>query len=593
MIASLQVLFLTLFFYFLLYGLGWGLSCFLFEEKEKVRLYSPWIGIALSGIVSIACGLFGIGSELSFWISAVISAIFCFFGWHQSRKSLRVPSYFPGWLIPAFTLSLTVLLMSPVILNRDKITSFTLGNNDLFDYCVTAQYLKKGGLRPYLKPFGQNPEWENATLSERVVSWQIPAPRWLSYYPLSFLSTLSGKEVPEIFSLYTLLLYALFLPILWLLAKEVLNLQGGFLWLGFLWTLVNPHILTIAYHGFLPQLAATGFFLCFFSLFPSFMKAETINWRKGIALSLFAGGVLASYLEIYSFLIFTVGLYSFWKLCRKEISWAAGIKKLGFVFALQGLLCPYPMMRFISILLFHSAQPGGGWRVTQHYYLIPFQLGLYFSRPPEPSFWLEWILNPILLFLTYLGIKRSKEPALAVTLIVPFLVAGAISFFEDWNYRYFKNFTYLYYWVPLLIVKGADTLISSESSLQKKIGKILIVWIMAGILLSASGTWSLIRNSVSPAQIVPEEMKVLNSIQSRKEINPIYFHDLNFWETLWASYFLREKNVLLSQVNPYLRNDTLPMDDPRIRFILTKKESIPKGFEKIISESGVYVLLGK
>ncbi len=555
----LEILTSTLFLYFSTFLIGLGLSQFLFQDKEDIKIYSPWIGIIQIGLISILFGFFDIGSVFSFWISALVGVLLYLIQYLFFRNRTPISHHFS--LYTFSTVLLVVLFfMTPVLVKSKKMTSFTIGNNDLFDYCVTANFLQRKGLKNYLNSFGDSPASRNASIEERVISWQIPAPRWLAYYPLSSLSAILKTDVADLFSLYIIFLYALSLPILWKFSKSIAQLEGKFLFLGVVFAYFNPHIITILYHGFLPQVMGTALFLSFFSLFPAYINKEELGYSKGVALSLFAAGVLASYLEIFSFLIFIVVFYSFWIIGIKKYTWSLTIKKLALLFGVTLLLCPYQTKHFISIILFHAAEIGGGWRVTHGYYLLPFQLGFVFSNPAEPSQLLEWILNPILFILLYLGIKDLKEKEILLCMLIPFLISGAIAFNNDWNYRYFKNFTYLYYWAPLLITKGTDFYLSGKF-FQRKLHRIISIFLFLIIFISILRTSLVLYSSIKSGQFIPEKQKLLSKLNKDPKVNSIFITGLNFWETMWAGYYLKDKNVLAPTTHPYLRNDIGPSKD--------------------------------
>ena len=582
-LSSLEIIFFTLLFYFIFYFIGLGLSRLLFESETKIQIYSPWMGIVQTGLLSIFLGYLNVRSSVSFIISILLATIFFIYTRYKKNSIVILPSF---KLFP-ITCLLVLILTSPIILNSKKLTSFSIGNNDLFDYCVTSEYLKKTGLRNYLQDFGNPPSEKNTTIEERVVSWQIPAPRWLSYYPLSGISSLLKKDTADLFMLYTIFLFALSFPVLYNFAETSLQLEGQFRILAVAFSFFNLHLITILYHGFLPQVMGTALFLCFFSLFPDFFNEEKLKWKKGITLSLFAAGVLASYLEIFSFLIFIVFLYSIWKLFKKETAWNLCVKKLGLLAGLILILCPYQTIRFLSIIAFHAAEIGGGWRVTKHYYLFPFQTGFFLSKHPEPSLMIEWLLNPILLLFIYFGIKSVRDKKILISLSLPFILAGAIAYSKDWNYRYFKNFTYLYYWAPLLIIKGG-TYLCNKNPLHKtfngSVKTFLFFLILIGFIRSSMEIYSATKH----AQFIPEDLKTLSQFKTTPSGSPLLLHGLDFWETLWAGYYLRNNSLLANSVHPYLRNDLLLDKDPKSLWQLTKTITYP---QSIIYKNGPYYLI--
>ncbi|GEM_PF-4089176 len=578
-----KIILIAIVFYGLTYGLGLGLGRILLKERRELEFFFvPWIGIAQTGFILILFGFFGVGTNRSSWLAVFLSFFLFLVSFRKCKPISNHLEKLPIqlWKIILGIVLLTTFLMAPVILKSKGVTSFTIGSNDIFDYALTARFLQEHGLRPYVKPFGEQPIWENATVAERVVSWQIPAPRWLSYYYLSFLSSILRMDTAQLFSIYMAFLYALFVPLIWLFAKRVVGLETSYLIFGFLFTLANPHIYYILFNTFLPQIVATGFFISFCIFFPQAAERESFEWREMILLSLLAAATLASYLEIFSFLIFVVVTYWIFLAATRSIGWTTMAKKLIFFIGVITFLCPYQASRFLPIVFWHSGMAGGGWPVTDRYYLFLFQLGGFLSSPhkPNPVLLLEWLINPLIFLLIVMGLLRSKFRAFLLILVIPFIASGLICYRHDWNYRFYKNFTYIYFWLPLVVAGGVATLQSWRDCLAKKwrrvVAKVAVVLFISIGFLAVSKTYEGMAIWIWKAAVpIPPEFRNLESVNKNPQIKTIFFSGLSFWESLWAAYHLCDKNVVMDHVNACLRNDAAHLSDSRFQFAFFKEGS--------------------
>jgi hypothetical protein len=567
--------------YALTCALGFGLTRLLLPGRRDLWIfYMPWVGIAQTDLLLILFGMLDIGTKQSYWVALGLSAVLLAMSQKRFRSSTENSAVkTPPWAVALGVLAITVVLMVPVLSKSAKMTSFTIGNNDLFDYTATAQYLQGTGLKKYLRDFGQQPEWEDATGIDRVVSWQIPAPRWLSYYYLAFLGSLYHKDTADLFSLYLSLLLAAAIPVIWLVGLQTLGLSGKWLWLGFGLALVNPHILYVLFHTFLPQICATGFFICFLSLFPDYVNEKDSGWGKTALLGLFASATLGSYLELYTFLFFIGTVYPGWLAVVRRISWRQALEKWGGVFGMVILLCPYQSYRMFSIVFWHAGMHGGGWDITNRYYLFLFQLGGFWSHAHQmkPSVLMERLLAPLLFFLIARGMLHEKHRHFSWIVLFPFLLSGYISFKHDWNYRYYKGFTYFYFYVPLLVACGAQSM-SGWLRERKPFWKPVLAG-LSGLLLLVTGataavkTFQSLKLSADTPFLVPLELKALKTADADPSFKRVYFQNLPSWDAMWAAYYLSQKNPVISYPVIYLRNDLSTLRESKTRHLLTRADA--------------------
>lgn len=560
-----------------IYGLslltGWGICALLFPEDDPLSFYFAfWIGIVLSSIILIMLGFLGIAADKSCY--AVLAAGLAAAVWARRRGK---PFPKPKLLLAhgAFVFLLTAMAMGPLLVRTKTLTSFSTGNMDIYDYVMTADYLKTRTVKPFLTPLGQNPRWDDATLQERVVAWQIPSTRWVSYYFLTLVSVLLQRDPADLFSLYVAMLLALFIPLTYRLARDVFLLNTFYSACAFLLIALNPHILYIVYHGFLPQIMGTGFLICFISALSRIPQRASL--KDFIPIGIFSAAVMGSYPEMFTFLLIMTAAYCAWRAAFEGVSIAKNAALFAAVFAAPIFLFPYQYYRFWPMMVFNT-QIGGGWDVTPAYYLFAFALGGFFSHPhfPRPEPVLEWLANPILILVLAAGILASPRRGLILSVFSPFLLAGAMSYFRDWNYRYFKNVTYCYYWIALALSHSVQTLLARArggppwgnviyfSARAAKI--VLIALIVAGAAKSFEAA-----GLAYKSELLPYRLKALETWNADPGIKVVLMEGLDRWQGMWAAYYLRNKIVALTEPNSYMRSE-YKSDTESYPYVLTSTD---------------------
>ncbi len=543
------------------YGLslltGWGVCALLFPDDDPLSFYFAfWIGIVLSSFILIVFGFLGVAADTSCY--AVLAAGLGAAAWAWRRGK---PFPKPKLLLAhgAFVFLLTAMAMGPLLVRTKTLTSFSTGNMDIYDYVMTADYLKTRTVKPFLTPLGQNPRWENATLQERVAAWQVPSTRWVSYYFLTLVSVLLQRDPADLFSLYVVLLLALFIPLTYRLAQDVFSLNKFYSVCAFLLIALNPHILYIVYHGFLPQIMGTGFLICFISALARIPRDGSL--KSFMPIAIFSAAVMGSYPEMFTFLLIMTAAYCVWRAAFEGVSIARNAALFAAVFASPIFLFPYQYYRFWPMMVFNT-QIGGGWDVTPGYYFFSFALGGFFSHPhfPRAEPVLEWIANPVLILVLAAGLPASPRRGLILSVFSPFLLAGAMSYLRDWNYRYFKNFTYCYFWIALALSHSVQTLLGRArggshwgnviyfSARAAKVALIALIVAGAAKSFEAAGL-------AYKSEVIPYRLKALEPWNADPGISVVLMEGLDRWQGMWAAYYLRNKILALTEPNSYMRSE--------------------------------------
>ncbi len=544
-------------------ALGGGWARIFVRSRPRAMLLAPWFGIGQTGLILIALSSLGISVGRGFWIpiaaaAAAWVASLRFFPQTTEESAENTPGPRPLMLLVAGTFLAAFLLTLPAV-NRDgTLSGFTIGNQDLFDYSLTAEVLKTRDFRPFIRPFGDQPENPEASMGERAASWQVPSTRWIPTFYLSFLSKILRLDSSTLFSILIGSAYALFIPLLWFIAKESFGLRGWG-WAAFALALSNPHMIYVVHHGFLPQIAATGFLLGFYILLPDLAERGKFPLRSAAAAGFFAAAVLGSYLELFTFLSLTVAAYFVHLAVARELTPRECAGRLAAGGTICALLAPYQTAMLIPIVLFHSDWAGGGWEMSERYYLFLGQMGVCRQGAqtitPIPA--LEIAGGVAVAAGIGTALASSKRKALLIWIAFPFLLSGASSYWNNWNYRYFKNLTYIYFWAPLMLGALIARLAERKGDAAWARRAAIAAAVCVGLFTLAAGLNAAQRLKWAwlGARHVPQDRAGLGALNETPGVRTYYVQNDDPWESLWMGYRLRDKNLVFDVYHPYLRNE--------------------------------------
>ena len=558
------------------YLLGWGLTALLLPDRLRGHeaCFAPWIGMVQTALVLMAFGSFGTGVHRSWPAAVLVAAILL--GTAAARGRLRTGGGARVVLPPiGLVFAVASLVLVPLFTRWDGLNTFTLGNNDPFTYVLSATWFGEHGLLSL--PHG--PLW-HATADNNLL---IQDPRWLPILYLSFFSSMLRIDAARLFSLIQTLGFAFQLPLVWLLGQRVFGLTGVGLGAGFLLALLNPYPYYIAFHGFMPQVFGTGFFFSFLIVLPAFLEDQRFKLRDAVLLTLLGAGLFASYLELAPFAASVLATYAICAAIRQG-SW---IHRLGRALLVTGgvaALSPLQLGRIVGLLRSHFAAlaPEGpyrtGWPMEGSYTKMGGLLNVNVAGPRLAIF-------VALAALTVLGLAALRSRRLLVLVIAaPFLAAAAAAYRADYSYAFFKSWTYIYFWLPLVIGQGIATAAgwcrsASLGRLAKSgLAGLLILVTVAVIGSEAWATNRLRARFSTRGQRVPLELATLEPLNRDPAINDIFLSGLDYWESLWAVYYLRDKRIGMTSFNGYVRNEAGLAAEGRWRFLLSKE-----GFHPLVT----------
>jgi hypothetical protein len=578
----------------LTYLTGWGATRLLLPEgfRDWAATVAPWLGIVQTTLVLVALGALGIGIGIASWVALGIGVVLFGVGWLRPQprdpgpRRQRIPA------IALVLIAVTVLFVPPAH-RSGGLNTFTHSNNDPFAYVLTASWVQEHGLFPLPRFPLPYPSAAN------VYGSLVDNPRWLPIVYLAFLSSVLRLDPVRLFSLLTCFGFALQLPLVWVLGRNVMGLKKTGLTVGFLLAALGPYPTYIAFQGFLPQVFGTGFFLGSLVVLPSCLEGERLRWREGTLLALFNTGLLLSYLELVPFAAFIAAAYSVWTAAR----WGGWLRRLGRTAVLLGVVAlasPFQTVRGLKFLWSHvmavlpQTGPRFGWPMPASYTDVG---GLLPLRPP--ALWL--ILLVALGALAVRGVA-AEQPRRAFVILIPspFLAFAALALRADYSYAFFKCVSFVYFWLPLVIGRGvAATLVWRPAGGGGRRMVRGLRWALALALASVLtneivATFNLGKDFARHP--VPLELAALEPLRRDPRIDDVFVSGLTYWENLWASYYLGEKRIGMTSTNEYLGNATGFADEGRWRFLLHREGFRPligpgrRPVETVVLRAGPFVL---
>ncbi len=560
----------------LTYLLGWGTTRLLLPERLRhwTVAFSPWIGIVQTSMLLTPFGVLGIGIEAVYWVPLSVGALVFAIAWSRvgicDRSTVRQAISAVGSV-----LVVVILLLGPAIRRADGLNTFSLGNRDPFTYVLASGWIKAQGI--FLEPPGV--DWHATAYYNLFLSLDYN-PRWASVLYLSFLSSVFELDPVRLFSLLLFLAFALQFPLVWVLGREILGLAGWGLTLGFLLAVLNPNPIYTAFHGFLPQAVGTGFFIGFLLVLPFYLEAKRFEWREGLLLLLFGTGILTSYLELVPFAVLIFAAYTVWTGTRQG-AWPQRLGRFVVVVGVVAVVNSFQTIRMFRYLLWHvmAVSPEGdfrgGWPMPGSYATLG---GLLHFQ--TPALWLMLVLA--LGTLAVWGIAADQPRRAFVLLIaVPFVVAGVVAFQADYSFAFFKDVTYVYYWLPLVIGQGVaaaapwDRSRTIRSGRVRLLGRVLVLAVVIAVGKEAVTTNDLREAFASRAFGVPLELAGLDAANRDPRINDIFITGLDPWESHWAIYYLRDKRIGMTGKDIYVNNKRGFSDDGEWRFLLYREAFQP------------------
>jgi hypothetical protein len=558
-----------------LYVMGWGTCRLLLPPSLRgcESVFAPWIGMTQTTLILALLGYFGIGVERS-WPVAVAGGI-AVLGVAWVRGRARGDRSTLGRIVPPVLVVVVVVavVLAPAVSRTRRLNTFTLGNSDPFSYVLSAQWVREHGLFP--RPTG--PRW-HATADGNIEIQLGYNPRWLPILELAFLSSLSRADPVRLFSLFQTIAFALQLTLVWALGRYVFGLGGLGLAIGVAAAALNPYALYVALHGFMPQVLGTGFLLGLCIALPPYLEVDRRPWREGALVVMLGTGVLTSYLELVPFALFVLGGYAGWTAWRLGRAPERIVRAAAAVAAIA-VLNPFHVSRVVGFLWSHvmAIEPGSamrsGWPMPDSYVELAGLLSA--GSPPR---W-RLFLAVVVVGLAGWGLARVERPVHVLLLVVPSAVTALIAWRADYSYAFFKGLTYVYFWLPLLVGAGVAGLVAWRPSRPAVRWAVTVpaLFAIAVVLTNEYDGAQRWRKEFTSRHVprAPLELARLEKFNRDPQVNDVFIRGLDYWESLWAVYYLRDKRIGMPHRNEHVHNEAGHIDEGRWRYLLQRSDFRP------------------
>jgi hypothetical protein len=551
------------------FGLGWGLTRLLVPGRLQgwEAAFAPWIGMVQTTAVLTIFGYVGVGVDRAWPVAAAVGVV----AWAAGRvRGRRGATAGRTLAIGLLVLAVVAVLMAPVTSRAGKLNTFAISNNDPFSYVVSAQWVKERGLFPLPSQLRRD-----ATADNNVDIQLGYNPRWLPVLYLAFLSSLLRVDPVALFSIVQSMVFALQFPLVWLLGRQVVGLGGVSARVAFLLAALNPYATYVTLHGFLPQVMGTGYFLGFLVLAAPYLEVGPVRWREWALLAIFGTGVLTSYLELVPFALLTFAGYALWTAWRRG-GWGSRAGRAALVLVAVAGANPFHLTRVAGFLWSHvvavsATDMRSGWPMPGSYTavggLLTEQKGLLWG-----------LLFGAVLTLAVAGIAvRQRRRAYVLFVAWPLVASAVIAYRADYSYAFFKSQTYVYYLLPLVVGTGLAACARWLRRLRAPrpsvyaFRAVLLVVVALVLIGEARETRWLWRKYWRHPRGATVALAPLEAVNREARVNDVFLSGLDFWESLWAVYYLRDKRVGMPARNGYVYNRAGFIEDGRWRFVVTRE----------------------
>lgn len=585
----------------ILFFLGFGLTWMIVPAKLKSDVFwlSPWLGIIFIIFSLVTLGLFGFSVRQASPLVMTFLILLNGYVFLRSKKKLFSFSKRDLLLISLVIINI-VFHLYPLVKNQGFATTISLGNNDIHAYATTADYLLTHSIADSLRR-------EVGLSVNTLLRFGY---RWGGPIVSSFFLNLLHLEGFQYLYIFEVVLFALTLPLIYLLVKilskdQIVSSLAPFfsvLLVGF-----NVNLLYMLYHNFLGQIIFGGLFVFTIIFLVLYFNSKSLLDKSLNSYDYIIGAAMIvlyfSYHEGVILIILPLGLYYLlhFILIKKNIShllWTVG-KMVGLVF----MAASYAVIHATNFTLFYRinefTEPVG-WQLfrSQFPYANPFEmLGFYsiHAFPPLPSA-AAWILSLTVVLVVVIGFSRTRYKLFIASFISVYtlLLIFVLSRHQFWLFN--RMVTYSIPLFSLLFSVGVAGFFSKNNPM---INLFLILFVDLIVILSLFSASKLNARFTKEHLAVDKSLISLKILAKNQQINePIYSErilneSLPWWRELWAEYFLFPKKQLMtafqikSPAEEVLSDSNLLLvSKPKASYLATRVL-----FDKIVWENAYYRLV--
>lgn len=539
-------IFYSVFYYLLLFLLGFGVAVTFLPEKLKRYSfhYAPFIGYSYVAIIGWFLYRFNAPGTDSYYCAVIFSAaLFLIAALCMQTRLFGLNQQVFAWKSYLFAMSISLvvfILLSIPMLKIPYLTSFTVLNCDHAMYSFYSYYLKTLSRMDIVAiPWFTFGDFLDIGVFAPVVN--------TAFFASVF--KLDPFQLQDI-SLY--LFFVLTLPVLYLVAREIFHYTRFFSILLSVLYGINSTMFYLVYSGFFSQIIAMGLFMVFF-YFHWNVKEER-SFRACLpyvpVMVLLHAAFMLSYPHMFAFSYALVGLIML-GITFVERSWDVFKRWVGFVLCVMGIICVLMPERLLSVpqyvMFMRDNVVMGPFRFLYPDSIVSFDMN-------GKSFFPQYIgiLSVVAAVgIMFFGLKRTyqQERQLAVASFVIVVSIGLGALFLAWEQAsllvgpsgIYKHVKFVTFFFPILFLSVflwfRGSLFRKKYWFKVLFVSALVVWSFCYTMFFIVKPTLHIRRIVSPEFMDLVRVDREKSIQSINIVSPVF----DQWEIMWAEYFLKHK----------------------------------------------------
>lgn len=580
----MEIIILLLKLILVLYFVGYGFSSLLIPEKLRKDSFFliPWIGLIFITVIGIALSMIKIPLALSKYIIFFIASILLVYSFFIKKNlySFSRDTFFVG-ILTTFSL---LFNLYPLLVKFGYPTTLSLSNLDPLSYVNVGEYLINNSVLTRPETLSSQPHFK------AVGDLLYYGHRWGSPLILGFFSSVLKVRAYKIYSILITLLFSISFPLVYLLAKKLINKSSKLLiFLTFLTYGMNSIILYMLYNVFFAQFIFIGIFIFTIILLYSYFFDKNMKNQGFNTYDLLIAFCISSLSSIYPeglvFAIMPIAVFLSLKFLTKDrFAIFTPLFKIAF---LTFVLNPFTINTALYgdyKLFFSSTKPSFiGWEKV--HYATPLEMSgfynLFYYR--DLSRVLSMLIGAPIVGVCILGISKIKNKLF----IISYLLIFGLFYFIYWfiypnYYLHLKTVSYLLFIFTLIFGIGSFFLINT---LKNKVLSLSIIVIFS--FLSLRSAYRTIYQMYYHPRAVDKKLMSLeqlnnNKIKSAFFTADIFLGEYDLWKRLWQEYLL-DKKTIITRTN-YLYEKNIK----NVKLVLSEKDVQEYDHKKIIYKNIIW-----
>jgi hypothetical protein len=552
----------------ILYTCGLGFTLFLLPEslRRYTLIIAPWVGYCYVGL---ACWpVFYYERQLGPKTARVVllAPVLCLVIElvRKRRERLgRTVLHLPTLGALGIAAASFVVISIPLFWKTGRLTTVSLGNNDIATYSAVARYLSEFTRHSIEGFVGQ------MSVGPNPLEWATRGYYFGSPALIAFVGKLMGLMPHQDTSLCEFLIFSLGAAVIFLLLYDTFQLRLTGALFGVAFVAFHSIVQFIALEGFFAQVAGAGLALVIFWTNTKLLDRNNTRFDKlrlWMLLTVFTCGLLLNYSHMLLFLWFLIAVYSI-VLAFLERSWhAIKICAVTNILAIlvTAMILPQRVGPFLDVFKIYASAEAG-WFIV---WMAPvYVAGFMYENPPfleAVSGWridlaLSIVVALAFIFAMYVAYRNGfrKIVALGVACLAVYAGCFVLAVMGRTNgvWGGYKSFKLLSFFLPFFgasLVSLVVVLKSGHRRIDLAIKSIVVIAVITSYVMAD-------KMMLRPARFlrVEPEYEVLRGLERTENIKSINVLTDVFWPTMWTAYFLMHKKIYLERPSYYMTSELI------------------------------------